>query len=75
MLINGDIHHLKIDKFLKSHMLNQRRSAVNYSNAWMTLQHDHTLKNYMLRHGLLHKSDQPMQKYNAILGKKYLLGN
>jgi hypothetical protein len=75
MLINGDIHHLKIDKFLKTHMLNQRRSAVNYSNAWMTLQHDHTLKDYMLRHGLLHKSDQPMQKYNAILGKKYLLGN
>lgn len=74
-LMNKDnFHNLKyVDPILKEKFCQQDKTAINFLQGWKSLQNDQTLVEYMLRHGFLSNSQQTIENYNGIFGKKYLL--
>lgn len=63
----------KIDPVLKEKLIIKDKTATNFINGWQSLQNDRTLVDYMIRHGLLSDTSQPIEKYNALWSEKYVL--
>ena len=63
----------KIDPVLKEKLIIKDKTATNFINGWQSLQNDRTLVDYMIRHGLLSDTSQPIERYNALWSEKYVL--
>jgi hypothetical protein len=64
---------IDMDPLLQEKLLQKDTTAVSFVQGWQSLQNDKTLVNYMLRQGLLSNTNQTIENYNGMWGKKYLL--
>jgi len=62
-----------VDPLLKEKFCQKDNTAINFLQGWKSLQSDKTLVEYMLRHGFLSNTQQTIENYNGLFGKKYLL--